>query len=184
MLLFIFSIVILIFILYICIPRHVKLRFRNTFSLGQQYMNLPRCSAKKTIIYFYLNKADIKNFKQTLNSILDQSHRVDMINVIADESIQDNEIPLYISDVSIVSRCRKKHYFKNLIRKEKEAFVNILFLKASFVYDKNFINSIIAETENKESPVCTPQYIYTSTEMFDENIFQKKNLFNLNLDFH
>ena len=173
MLIYIIILVLIIIIFYNF--RYIKLNLISSYTLGACYLLLPPCfEDKKTVVYFYLDEKYIKNFKRTINSILDQSHRTSGIYVSSQE-----DLPEYISEVAITKKQSKQDHFRNAIIKEKESTTSILFLKPNFFYSKNFIFDVVNADSQASSPVIHQEYILIKPSMFslqiDKKIFFKEN---------
>ena len=171
--------VILIIILFICIYyyRDIKLRIMPAETLAGVYMALPRGSSHKSVIYFYLDQSNINSFEKTLNSILDQSRRVDYIYISIDENVEC-EIPSYLSKIAFVEmQSSTAVHFRNSILREKESYVNIIFLNSNIIYKKDFIYNLIKNVDGSTEPVVAADFMYASPCMFNECISLDKKIF-------
>lgn len=172
-----FILIIIFFIFCVVIYyRDIKIRFISPETIAGSYMSLPRVSEHKTVIYFYLTIDTINGFEKTLNSILDQSRRVDYIYVSIDNNIEC-KIPSYLSKITFVNMQTKENHFRNSILKEKELYVNIIFLNSSKIYKKDFIYTLIQNLDKNTDPVISNEYIYCSPCMFNDSIILEKNVF-------
>ena len=170
-----YLILIIVFICMYYYSRDIKLRLVSAEVLAGSYMARPRVSSVKTVVYFYLDSNTIDKFEKILNSILDQSARVDFIYISIDENIKD--IPSYLDKIAFVDMQTPANHFRNSILKEKESNVNIIFLNSNIIYKKDFIRDLIQKLDKNTDPVISPDFIYCSPYMFNDSIcLEKKNI--------
>ena len=171
-------IILVLIILFFYNFRYIKLNLISSYTLGTYYLLLPPCfEEKRTVVYFYLDVKYIQNFKRTINSILDQSHRTSGIYVSYNP--EGGALPEYISEVAITKKQSKQDHFRNAIIKEKESTTSILFLKPNFFYSKNFIFDVVNAASRSSSPVIEQEYILIKPSMFslqmDKKLFFEEN---------
>ena len=177
-----YLILIIVFICMYYYSRDIKLRLVSAEVLAGSYMARPRVSSVKTVVYFYLDSNTIDKFEKILNSILDQSARVDFIYISIDENIKD--IPSYLDKIAFVEMQTPANHFRNSILKEKESNVNIIFLNSNIIYKKDFIRDLIQKLDKNTDPVISPDFIYCSPYMFNDSIcLEKKTFIEKNINF-
>lgn len=152
----------LIFILlsYFGITRYISLHFRDCKKFVEQYNNLPKASKKRVIISFTYSE---NNIKPMINSILDQTVKVDQIGIVVPNYIDNKtKIPEYITTMANIFPSGKNYGKGNnlipILLREKECDTIIIALDNNYIFGKDFIEYIIELSEK-----------YPSTTLIDKH---------------
>jgi hypothetical protein len=125
---------------------------QNSDSLIEKYSQLPKEFDDRIIISFSTTPNKIHKLKPFINSILDQTIKVDLIAMIIIQD-EDNpntyDIPKYIKNVANVFPAGRE-YGKGtkiipMLLREKECGTIIIALDENKIYGQDFIYSIIEE---------------------------------------
>lgn len=165
---------------YYGIIRYIKLHITPSDAYIQNYTKLPKASKDRVTVCFTANEKELKNLKPFINSILDQTVRVDDIALtIPYKDI--NKIPENLKKV-ISSYGYSKDYDNagNLIcsvLREPEAETKIIIVEPNMVYGQDFIETMIEETENNPNKIIygkndkSPKWgILLKPKFFDDKI--------------
>ena len=134
------------------------LRVQSADRYIENYHKLSKSAAKKVNICIYSDSKNINKIKPMINSILDQTIRVDRIFLVTPE-ITFDELPEYLKKVvTILPACKKYGgEFANslipMLLNEKNADTTIVVLKNNLVYGKDFIETIINISEKTPKTV-------------------------------
>lgn len=179
----IMTILSLLFIIltYFGITRYITLQLQSPDTYIENYHKLPKSDAKKVNIIIYSDSKNINRLKPMINSILDQTIRVDRIFLVTTD-ITSDKLPEYLKKIVTILPAAKKYggEFANslipMLLNEKNADITIVTLKNNMVYGKDFIETIINMSEkmpktaildNKNNAlVVKPNY-------YDPNIFDR-----------
>lgn len=179
----IMTILSLLFIIltYFGITRYLTLQLQSPDTYIENYHKLPKSDAKKVNIVIYSDSKNINRLKPMINSILDQTIKVDRIFLVTTD-ITFDKLPEYLKKIVTVLPSAKKYggEFANslipMLLNEKNADTTIVTLKNNMVYGKDFIETIINMSEkipktaildNKNNAlVVKPDY-------YDPNIFNR-----------
>ena len=179
----IMTILSLLFIIltYFGITRYLTLQLQSSDTYIENYHKLPKSDAKKVNIVIYSDSKNINRLKPMINSILDQTIRVDRIFLVKTD-ITSDKLPEYLKKIVTVLPAAKKYggEFANslipMLLNEKNADTTIVSLKNNMVYGKDFIETIINMSEkipktaildnNNNALVVKPNY-------YDPNIFDR-----------
>jgi hypothetical protein len=144
---------------YFEITRYISLHCQPVEPFIENYSKLPKASKKRVIISFTTTPDKVDKLKPMINSILDQTVKVDMITLIVPSEYkgQKYNLPKYIHDVAVLLPSGKD-YGKGtklipLLLKEKESDTIIIAVDDDRVYGKDFIETMVEEAENNPNTV-------------------------------
>ncbi len=180
----IMTILSLLFIIltYFGITRYITLQLESSDKYIEKYHKLPKSNAKKVNIVIYAESKDINKLKPIINSILDQTVKVDRIYLTSSD-ITSPELPEYLKKVVTILPAAKKYggEFANslipMLLNEKNSDTTIVVLKNNIIYGKDFIETIISISEktpktaildNKHNSLVVKPDYYDNT-IFDRN---------------
>ncbi len=180
----IMTILSLIFIIltYFGITRYITLQLQSPDTYIENYHKLPKSDAKKLNIVIYSDSKNINNLKPMINSMLDQTIRVDRIFLVTTD-ITSDELPEYLKKVVTILPAAKKYggEFANslipMLLNEKNADTTIMVLKNNIIYGKDFIETMVNMSEktpktaildNKHNSILIKPDYYDSS-IFDRN---------------
>ena len=131
--------------------RYLKLHYYDNNSYLQNYTLLPKSNKDRVVICFTTTLDNIFNIKPFINSILDQSLRVDEIILILPYDDVKN-VPDNIKKILSVQGYKKKYNSSpNVICSvltEPEATTKIILVEPSTIYPSDFVENIV-EASNK-----------------------------------
>lgn len=151
--------IIYILLSYYGIIRYIALHINSTENYINTYESLPKASdVKRVVLSFTVEVKNIHKIKPMLNSLLDQTVKVDSITmVLPNYKEENNDIPRYIKNVCTIFPAGKNYgevtNIIPLLLKEKECDTIIIALNENYVYGKDFIETIIAEHENNPNTI-------------------------------
>ena len=179
----IMTILSLLFIIltYFGITRYITLQLQSPDTYIENYHKLPKSNAKKVNIVIYSDSKSINNLKPMINSILDQTIRVDRIFLVTTD-ITSDELPEYLKKVVTILPAAKKYgsEFANplitMLLNEKHADTTIVVLKNNIIYGKDFIETIINISEKTPKTVIIDnkhKSLVIKPHYYDTNIFDR-----------
>lgn len=148
----------LIFILaaYYGIDRYGEMYFREPSYFIEKYSKLPKAKDGRVVITVATTPKGILKMSPMINSILDQTVKVDLITLIT-KSGEKYKIPEYIKDVVVILEAGKDYgEATNLVPvllREKECNTTIISLKDDVVYGKDFVEVMIDESKKRPDSV-------------------------------
>ena len=167
-----------------------------------KYSYLPKASTNRVVISFSTTPEKINKIKPMINSILDQTVKVDAIYMVllADKNYNT---PKYITNVATVVLAGKDYgggtKIIPILLKEKECDTIIIALNDNVVYGQDFIFTIIEESNKNPGTVLLdkkgdvmlvkPEYfgcdvINRDKESFDNDWFINQSKHNKVIDYN
>ena len=194
----------IIFILssYYGIDRYLSLHMKSCENFINKYSYLPKASTNRVVISFSTTPEKINKIKPMINSILDQTVKVDAIYMVllADKNYNT---PRYITNVATVVLAGKDSgggtKIIPILLKEKECDTIIIALNDNVVYGQDFIFTMIEESNKNPGTVLLdkkgdvmlvkPEYfgcdvINRDTESFDNDWFINQSKHNKVIDYN
>lgn len=143
--------IILLVLSYFEIIRYILLHCKQTKTLAENYSVKKKYSTdRKVVVVIYTDNLLKQNLKPTINSILDQSIRVDYIYIFTPKSIHNKNIPKYIEYTSIIIPSETDYNYGNSIipsiLKEKSSDVTIIPIENK-IYSANYIELLLEESD-------------------------------------
>jgi hypothetical protein len=168
----IFTIISIIYVLisYYGFDRYFYMHMFNTHKYLSKYKNLPKYGDGKVVVGFQVKPTDnLEKIKPMLNSILDQTIRVDVIYVVC-----DIVLPTFINDIAV------KIPWKNnntnpiipLLLKEKDNDTVIIWLNTDVVYGKDYIETMIDKSKNGSCIVNDKNGLLIKPSFYDYSIIR------------
>lgn len=141
---------------YYGIIRYFKLHFISTDIYTENFKNLPKASKNRVTVCFSADDKQLKNIKPFINSILDQTVRVDDIALTIPYRDMD-KIPKNLKDI-ISPYGYSKDYdnagnFICSILRETEAETKIIIVEPDKVYGEDFIENLVEESEKNPNKI-------------------------------
>ena len=194
----------IIFILssYYGIDRYLSLHMKSCENFINKYSYLPKASTNRVVISFSTTPEKINKIKPMINSILDQTVKVDAIYMVllADKNYNT---PKYITNVATVVLAGKDYgggtKIIPILLKEKECDTIIIALNDNVVYGQDFIFTMIEESNKNPGTVLfdkkgdvmlvKPEYfgcdvINRDKESFDNDWFINQSKHNKVIDYN
>ena len=173
---------IIIILYYFGIIRYLKLHMDSHESYIKNYKNLNKASENnKVILSFTSDTKKINKIMPMLKSILDQTVKVNQIVLNLPE---DNyNIPKEYNDILNIFYCGKDYgeatkLIPTLLR-EDNADTIIILLKDDCIYGKDFIETMIEESNKNDSAIISKEGILIRTKFFDPNAIIERKEDNL-----
>ena len=171
------------FLIYFGITRYIQLHYENPDKYIKNYKNISNIADinDKIIISFTTTPSRIKKITPMLNSILDQTVKVDRIvlNIPKICNNKEYDIPEKYKDILSIMKCEKNYgpatKFVPTILREDDANTIIILLDDDTIYGKDFIETILEESKkNKNKAIISKKAILCKPTHIDPNIFDKK----------
>jgi hypothetical protein len=135
--------------LTLCMPISNETYVRN-------YSKLPKSDAKRVVVSFTVTPETVNKIKPMINSILDQTIKVNSIFVVI-PSDKKYDLPKYITDVAIPIPSGKDYgdgtKLIPILLREKECDTTIITLDSNVVYGQDFLYTLIDESMKNPSSV-------------------------------
>lgn len=188
---------------YFGIIRYLNMYYASNKNLVKNYRNLPSAFddlstntekesekhqekhiSRNIVISFTSKKSRLEYLKPMINSILDQTVKVNKIIFVKPKDIDDKNIPKYIKDICNIFPSGKDYRDgmniipSLLMEKEKDSV--IIGIKDDFIYGKDFIETVVSKAEKhpdsllidtkKSCVIFSPEcFMYNITDSIDEN---------------
>jgi hypothetical protein len=182
---------------YFGIIRYFEMHFSGYEKYLNNYKNLEKASEKNKVVISLTTTPDkIKKLKPILNSLLDQTVKVDQIALNIPKDKEYN-IPQEYNDILNVFYCGQDYgcatkFIPTILREDSENTI-ILILDDKYIYGKDYIETMIEHYNkdncsiiSKHGILITPKYcdmdIYKRDDILDDNWIQnciksdKKNI--------
>lgn len=146
-----------IFAVYFGWTRYLGIRMStNSDKLIENYSKLEYHKPKhKVIVSLYAKQDDIDRIRPVINSILDQTIKVDQIALIMEN--KENKLPEYLTKIVNVFPTGREYGKGNcivpLLLKEKECDTIIIGLDNDVVYGKDFLEILLDESDKNQDSV-------------------------------
>jgi hypothetical protein len=173
-----------IFLSYFGLTRYVGCYFKNTYKLIEKYNKLPKGSENRVIISFTCTPNKVEKLKPFINSILDQTVKVDLIAFITtpETDNQKYNIPKYVKDIAILIPSGRK-YGKGtkiipMLLREKECGTIIIGLDENIIYGQDFIYTILEESNKHPKCILIDKkgsVMLLKTDHFDCDVINREN---------
>jgi hypothetical protein len=175
--------VVMILVSYFGIIRYFTLHMKSTEGFISNYKDLDSAADVRVVISFTTTPERISKLKPMLNSIIDQTVRVDQIalNIPYKSNGKSYEIPEEYKDVLTIFRSEKDYgeggkYIPTLLR-EGECGTKIIYLDDDQVYGKDLIETLV-DASNSDPDKA----IYTKGDMNPAGgVLVKPEFFNCNV---
>ena len=174
---------IMTFFSYFGITRYFICHVNNCDGFIQKYSKLPKSSDGRVVISFSADPNKLNRLKPFINSILDQTVKVDLIAMIIPDDGRDINyvIPDYIKDFAVIFHAGRG-YGKGtklipMLLREKECDTTIITLDENIVYGQDFIYSLIEESKNYSESVLTDKkgtFMLSKPEHFDCDVINRE----------
>jgi hypothetical protein len=149
------SIISIIYILYCYFgfDRYLECHYRDSKKFIENYKNVNKINNKNIVVSFTTTKDRINNIKPMINSLLDQTIKVDRIYLV-NYLFDDNDIPKYLDDIVNKIPCKVDYGYGTsiipILLKEKDKNTIIINVKDNIVYSKDFLENVVDEIKSGE----------------------------------
>ena len=167
---------------YYGITRYIQLHYENPNKYIENYKNLPKIPdiENKIIISFTTTPDRIKKINPMLNSILDQTVKIDQIvlNIPGNCKGKTYNVPNNYKNIMNIITCEKDYgpatKFIPTILREDNADTIIILLDDDTIYGKDFIETIVEESKkNKDKTIISKKSILLKPSNVDPSIINK-----------
>jgi hypothetical protein len=146
----------------------------------ENYKNLPKIdNDSKVIISLTLTPESLEKNKKMLNSLLDQTTKVDQIILNIPPTEKKYKIPELYNKIATINELGKNYEDKitpTLLR-ETDGNVKIIFLDGEYIYGKDFIQTMVEQSDKKPNCIIkSSNSILLKPEFFTLNNIQTKNI--------
>lgn len=151
-------ITIIIIFSYFGIYRYLFLHIQSSDNFIEKYSKLPKADKDRVVVSFTTTPDKIGKLKPMINSLLDQTVKVDQIALfIPYDEDEKYDIPQYIKNVANIFPTGKD-YGKGtklipILLREKECDTTIIALDDNMVYGQDFIYNMIEESKKNPGSV-------------------------------
>jgi F0F1-type ATP synthase delta subunit len=165
---------IIIILYYFGIFRYFQLHLKSSEKYINNYKNLKKGSDNKVIISFTTTPKNISKIRPMINSILDQTVKVNGIYL----NIPENEkykIPKDFNKILNIFVTKKDYgeinkFIPTMLREDNSDTI-IILLDDDYIYGKDFIESIIEENKNNDIPIISKKAILLKPKFIDADKF-------------
>ena len=168
---------------YFGITRYLILRFHSSDNYIENYHKLPKSDSKKVVVVIHSTPDKINTIRPMINSILDQTIRVDRIFLTV--STKNNyKLSEYLEKVVTLLPMGKNYGegFVNslvpILMHEKDCNTAIVALADNIIYGKDFLETILNLSEKTPKTVIIDKgkkSILIKPEYYDCNILNRDN---------
>jgi hypothetical protein len=139
---------------YFEITRYFKVKYKSTESYISDYKNIPKLSDKKIVVSFSISDS-LDNHKAFLNSIIDQTIRVDSIDVNISNSQKDKNLVSedykdILTTYYIGGDYGKFNGFLPTMERETDKGTIIIWVKPDYIYPSDMIQDLVEKLESSE----------------------------------
>lgn len=144
---------------YFGVIRYLSLHVQSSDSFVKAYSKLPKASKDRTVISFTTTPDRVKKLKPMLNSILDQTVKVDQIALVIPYKYEGKKynLPKYLIGIVNVFPAGKDYgegtKLVPVLLREKECDTIILALDDDRVYGKDFVEIMVGEAAKNPGTV-------------------------------
>lgn len=160
---------------YFGIFRYFQLHSKSSEKYIKNYKNLNKASDNKVIISFTTTLSRISKIRPMINSILDQTVKVDGIYLNIPEKNEKYKIPKDFNNILNIFVTKKDYGEKNnfipTMLREDNSDTIIILLVDDYIYGKDFIQSIIEENKNNDNPIVSKKAILLKPKFIDADKF-------------
>jgi hypothetical protein len=152
--------------------------------LIEKYSKLPKASEQRVIISFTSTPDKVKKLKPFINSILDQTVKVDLIAFVTtpESNNEKYDIPKYIKDIAILIPSGRKYgkgtKIISMLLREKECDTIIIALDENRIYGQDFIYTIVEQSNKHPKSILIDKQgsvMLLKTDHFDCDIINREN---------
>ena len=130
----------------LCFKRCNKLKKCNTYDLINNYKNVKKCTDDKVVISFSTTPENIGKIKPMLNSLLDQTAKVDQISLNLPDGYT-YDIPNECKDICNIYEVGRDYgngnKFVPTLLRENECGTKIILVEDCYMYGNDFVETIL-----------------------------------------
>lgn len=154
----------------------------NPVKHAENYQKLPQPAYKGKVVITTTNG---KGMKANINSLLDQTVRVDLLAVNVPNEIRD-QMPSWLRSCSVMGRAAVDYGEGGLcatptLLREKDADTVLIVTRPGYVYGKDFVQTVLeAYEENDKKPLITKHALIASTSQFNTDVTNSEKPLKIN----
>lgn len=178
----IFLVVTVISVLYILsvyfdVIRYIRVHSKNRLKNSKKYASLPKASDSRVVLSLGPNEERVGKLYTTLNSLIDQTVKVDQICINVPYSFK---VPEEYNEVANIYRTgvdyKEAAKYKPTLYRETDKNSTLIYLRDDVVYGKDFIENILrVANENPGKAIIIEPYAvlvkpdYVDTEKLEKS---------------
>ena len=148
---------------YYEITRYLNLNFYKTDFYIEKYKKLKKQDNSKVIISFLCEKENFPKLKTFINSILDQSYKIDEIILpVKEEDVK--YIPEWLLNIVSLQKYTKDYQETAplicSLLKERETDTKIIIVNPNKIFSIDFVSSIIEASEESKEKIIFSKHAY------------------------
>jgi hypothetical protein len=164
-------------LIYFGILRYIKLHFVSHEKYLENYKNIPKAKNKKIVISMTTTPEKIKKLKPVINSILDQTIKVDQI-VLNIPKNKEYDIPQEYKDIVSIYKCGQDYgccskFIPTILREDNNDTV-IILLEDDVIYGDDFLETLVEEYNNNNYAIISNKAILVIPEFFNTDIINNR----------
>lgn len=172
------------FLAYYGFVRYYQLHTKNTEYYIQKYKKLSKADNNRVVISFTVDEKDLDKLGPFINSVLDQSVRVDDIALTVPYKLMD-KIPKQFQKILSIYGISKDYQDANnlvpAILREPEATTKIIIVEPNMIYGEDFVADMVDASNKFPDSVIygrkntTTKGLLVKPEFFDDKLSQHSN---------
>ena len=182
----------IIVMVYLCLSYHgiiraLRLKLYSSEYYINKYPKLPKADKKKVVLVFSINRDEVKDIKPFINSLLDQTVRVDDIALSVnteDKDILPEELKKVVNTYTYDKNYDDLGTVIPTVLREPETNTKIIVLEPMKIYGEDFVQSIVEKSnENGDKIIHVKNYpniILIKPSFFSENFCNYETGHNCN----
>jgi hypothetical protein len=161
---------------YFGVIRYFEMHFSSHEKYLNNYKNLEKASDKKVVISLTTTPDKIKHLKPILNSLLDQTVKVDQIALNIPEGLK-YDIPKEYNDILNIFYCGQDYgcatKFIPTILREDNGNTIIIILDDKYIYGKDYIETMIEHYDKNKCSILSKHGILLTPTHCDMDIYKR-----------
>jgi hypothetical protein len=165
----------------------MRLKLYSTEYYVSKYPKLPKADQKRVVLVFSIDKDEIKDIKPFINSLLDQTVRVDDIALSVKEEDKDivpADLKKVINTYSYDKDYQELGVVIPTVLREPETNTKIIVLEPMKIYGEDFVQTIIEKSNENEDKIIHlknyPKIMLIKPSFFKENFCNYEKGHNCN----
>lgn len=168
-------------IVYIGLIRYLYLHFSNPKKHLEKYKTILKApSNDKIVAVLPVSKGNEKKLKPVLNSLLDQTTKID--GIIVHTTSPKQEFSDYVKGITYIAKCGRDYgcamgVIPALLR-EDNADTILFILQDDTVYGKDFLQTMLEEIKEKDKPIQSNKALVVKPKYFKPETVKLKETNN------
>jgi hypothetical protein len=152
----------------------------------ENYKNLPKVDDKKVVISLTLTPEELEKNTKMLNSILDQTVKVDQILLNIPPTDKEYKIPDIYKKTTTINKLGKK-YDDNILPtllREVDSDSKIIYLDSNYIFGKDFIQTMLEESNKNNDCILKNKNVILLKPEFFKTDFGLNNVKTKNVEYN